>query len=726
MIFTYYLTYNGLTETLENEPVGWDAVEIRLERDRERHGIDENMDLSLQFHCQGAGRQVIEFALNAGIDEEIGLSIYLDCGGGNTLFYQGLLQLADVEMTDDFLTVPVKQIGVQQTFANRADTDININGLVGADGQALTALTMMPVNFEYHSRAIKLRAELETELNTIQWFEFTGATPPATAQPTGTTWTERIQTKIFIPRPTFTGFFPIPNFHQNGANLTLGSGNVLIQPVANLATNIFLEDGILEVEWNIEGVYHSITGATNEDRSTLSLVIYHGSDLATATVTVLGDTGTICAGCGNSPVPFSISGSTTINMQSTDLIWMDWIEQRQIFSGSVSGNSHSVGLEFSTFAISFEIDSEGEPSQGKAFPIYESTARVVEGICGAPIRSNFLGRTNSQPDNYSANGCGSFTVLANGYLIRNISGSDLFVNWNELFATLQSIFNVGWGWENGTVIIEDARDFYEDASSLVLDDINGITYRVASEFYTQRIEVGFNEWETNDLFISDETQTKRQYITRLKSVDNNIEAIAPFITSSYAIEVTRRLGGNDTYRDYNEKNFIIAATRDLIAGQPLLEKAEKNENFAAITGVRNVDTIYNYRFTPVKNLVRWFKTLNIGLTKYMSDLVRFASGEGNITAQSRDNIIDCDGGYNNQIVSESGNYDTFIGTVSESTPLFEPMFMEFEYPLTFSQYISIRNNRYKYIVANGEKAYIMQVVFRFNANSQILAVRKWE
>lgn len=728
MIFTYILTYNGVTHELENEPVGWENVEIRLDRDRERHGIDENIDLSLQFHCQGAGRQFIESALNNGIDETVQLDIYLDCGNGNELFYQGVLKLAESELTEDYYTVPLEQIGIQQTFANRADTDININGLVGADGQALPVLPTLPSDFTYHSRAIKLRAELETELNTLNYYTFAGLTPPATDQPTGVIWALAIQPQITIPSPTFDGFTQTAAFNQNDANLAAVGGNLLIQSQANLANNQFIESGLMRVDYNISGTYYDESlnpaGQTRGVNS-LSLLVRYGESIATSNVITLGVANAPYTG-GNQTIPFSFSGSQNINIGVNDRIWVFWFNNAYQITVGGASNSYRIGLNFSNFELSFETDSVSFPTEGQAFPIYESTARVVDGICGAPIVSDFLGRTNSQPTSYSNNGCGAFTVLTNGFQIRNLRPSQVYVNWKELFATLQSIFNVGWGWENGKVRIEDARYFYNDNLILEIDDANNITKRLASEFYTQRIEIGYDKWETNDLFITDETQTKRQYVSRLQSVDNNIDAIAPFITSSYAIEVTRRLGGNETYRDYNERNFIIAASRELTDGQPLLNSAEKDENFSVITGVRNVDTIYNYRFTPVKNLVRWFKTLNIGLTKYMSDLVRYASGEGNVLAQSKDDIILCDGGYRGLTVAENGDYNTFIGTDSESNPLFEPLFVEFDYPLTWEQYKLIKQNAYGYLVVNGEKIHLMQVVFKFRELSTILGVKKWE
>lgn len=728
MIFTYILEYNGITHELENEPVGWDAIEVRLERDRERHGIDESIEVTLQFHCQGAGREFIESALDNGIDEQVKLFIYLDCGTGNELFYEGVLKLADSELTEDYYTVPVEQTGIQQTFLNRVDTDININGLVGADGQALTPLPTLPTPFTYHSRAIKQRAELETELNTLVWYTFSGITPPATSQPTGVIWALAIQPQITIPSPTFDGFTQTAKFNQNDANLAAIGGNLLIQNQANLANNQFIEAGIMTIDYNISGTYYdqSISPASQtRGVNSLTLLIRYGESIPTSNVITLGVANAPYTG-GNQTLPFSFSGSTTITIGENDKIWVFWFNNAyQITAGSIT-NSYRIGLEFDNFELSFETDSVSFPTDGQAFPIYESTARVVEGISNVPIKSDYFGRTNSQPDSYPSNGCGSFTVLTNGFQIRNLRQSQVYVNWKELFTTLQAIFNVGWGWENGLIRIEDARYFYSDTLIDEFDDVNSITKRIASEFYTQRIEIGYDKWETNDLFITDEPQTKRQYVTRLKTVDNSIEAIAPYITSSYAIEVTRRLGGNDTYREYNERNFIIAANRELTSGQPLLNQAEIDENFSSVTNIRNSDTTYNLRFTPVKNLVRWFKTLNIGLTKYISDLVRFQSGEGNILAETVDNIIICDGGYIGLTVSESGNYDTFIGTDSESTPLFEPLFIEFEYPLTWQQYKVIRQNPYGYLIVNGNKYHVMQIVFRFSALSTVLAVKKWE
>lgn len=733
MIFTHILSYNGIDFQLAHDPVGWQDVELRLERDRERHGIEEMVNSSLSFHCQGAGREFVENALGNGIDEIVTITVYIDCGHGNELYYRGTLKLPEAEITEDYITVPVEQVSIERTFASRMGTDVNINGTVGVDGQTLPSLTMLPIDFEYHSRAIKMIADLETTENDLLFYTFTGTSAggsQATAQPTGPIWAIAIQPNILIPSPTFPSFVPTIPFHQNNANLGISSGNLLINYSANLASNIFIQAGNLTVTYDISGRYvdRAISPATfTRGVNSFSLLVRWGESLPTSQVITLGVANTpYTTGANEEEQLFSFNGSQTIDIGVNDKIWVFWFNNAyQITAGALS-NSYQIGLEFSNFELNFDTDSVGLPTIAQAFPIYESTARLVDGICGAQIQSQYFGRTNSMPRSYPANGCGSFTVLANGYQIRNLRAAQVYVNFNELFKTLQSIFNVGWGWGNGVLIIEGAESFYNDTLIVELDGANNITRRVAAEFYTQKIEIGFEQWETNDLFITDETQTKRQYATRIRSVDGSIDAIAPYITSSYAIEVTRRLGGNDTYRDYNEKNFIIAATRELTDGKPLLNSAEIDENFSAVLNVRNSDTTYNLRFTPVKNLVRWFKTLNVGLISYLNDLVRYASGEGNVEAVTVDDLISCDGGYNGVAVYENGDYDTRLATQSEQRPLFEPMFVEIEYPLTWDEYKQIRANRYGYIGVNGEKIHVMQVVFRHDGNSQILGVRKWE
>ena len=103
MEFRYTLSHSSGSHVLEQDPNGWQDIRLSLTRDGETHGIDEAIEVPLQFNCQGAGKTWILGVINGyGVDTEITLSIEVYCERVWQVFYTGILELMNYTNTDDY------------------------------------------------------------------------------------------------------------------------------------------------------------------------------------------------------------------------------------------------------------------------------------------------------------------------------------------------------------------------------------------------------------------------------------------------------------------------------------------------------------------------------------------------------------------------------------------------------------------------------------------------
>jgi hypothetical protein len=120
--------------------------------------------------------------------------------------------------------------------------------------------------------------------------------------------------------------------------------------------------------------------------------------------------------------------------------------------------------------------------------------------------------------------------------------------------------------------------------------------------------------------------------------------------------------------------------------------AERDENFTLVDNVIDKDSYYNLRVTPNRNMLRWSNMLNIGLYKYLSEDYYFSDGKSNFKAVTNmavgtgDEVLGID-------ISEQGQFDA--GDLQQ--PIFEPVELEFEAPLSVKDFLKIQANPYKLI-----------------------------
>jgi len=736
MEFRYTLTHSSGSHILSQDPDGWQDIRLNLTRDGETHGIDEAIDTPLKFNCQGAGKEWILDIINSyGVDTEVSLTIEVYCDRVWEAFYTGLLELMNYTNTDDYFECNIIQTGFYETFLNRIDTDVDLFSLEGVDGQTLEAYTKAPFDFTLHSRAIRMRSGWGYEDTTIDEFVFSNSNldPKQKGFPTSDT------SRVFLQPPfnrledeiNRTNLLP-KYYAQNETPFSDDDIQDFLTPALDTAGNFLIEDIEVNLTWDVSGdftEYPTSPMSTSRAISDASLFLIYGNDLESATGAITLGTIPGHFETGNSSTkPFNFTGSQTFTLPKGNKIWLYWSFTYLVSASGSSTNEVTFFVGYDTADISIVSDTTTTASTCKAFGIHEAFSRVTESITGqaTPFQSELLGRTNSQPVSYADTGCLGLNVITGGYNIRQIKQKNitkdprpLFVSFSKLYNSINAINPIGYGQDNGVIRVEDISYFYQDTAPILEFDNVTVTETNAAEFFVNNIEIGYDKWESEDVGGIDETNTVHEYATRIKNNKNPLSLLGELITSSYAIEHTRRSRvKKETDWKYDEDTCLIATSGTLLF-------AEKDANFSSISNIIRPDTTYNLRYTPARNFVRWLKVINSCLLKYNTDIIKFASGEGNIEAVSTQ-TDSCDGSYGNNSLQENQNFSPFIGgSTSEVTPLWQPLFYEFQYPLTYAEYKTLKANRYKTVTVNGVEGYVWSVDFDFNNVSLLKILAKY-
>lgn len=250
--------------------------------------------------------------------------------------------------------------------------------------------------------------------------------------------------------------------------------------------------------------------------------------------------------------------------------------------------------------------------------------------------------------------------------------------------------------------VEEREFFYQREMSVNITQIDTITRKYDNDVIFNKVDIGYSQWQSEDISGIDDPQTKKVYATRFKKIGNGIDIKSDFIAASLAIETTRRQTVEKS-RDYKFDNnvFIIAINPDDVSPDSYIP--ELDENFTSILNLLNSDTRYNIRLSVARNFLRWQKWFNGCLQNYVGSFFKFVSGEGNydmVTAMLNGSPDCLNEDYDGQELSEKQDIsvtDDIIHT---------PNYYEIEGPMEWDTYKTIRNNRRNAIGINGNPLFI--------------------
>jgi hypothetical protein len=759
---------------------------------RDTQGIDAEILITIEAFCGcDPSTEAPDYSID--FSDDYGSMVGGDCDEGFEDFYLGELELNTWDTKDGLTKVNIKPRGILETVKNRLDTKIDLQAMESLDGDVFEDTFNTPYDLTLHGKTIIQTGELEYVENpdTIEiggdvgiipagWeqvgedidslaipFEFADPAREVTHSYSQTTIPGEIiinEVEVFsedLNTIARDDNFPATDIQFQSENLytisNSGSDVYNIDVAFRFAHVIYLKvtnllidagDKIFICDYTVS-CYLSIGSTIYQLGSTYSNLIETTFSPETE--------GTFAWGI----VPFeefsfaeTFTG-VTINDGEEIKLYVKIGTNSSIERPATPLSSYSIDVYVNTFTHSdfgygqksfFNITqtSTVPETTSKAFAIFETGAQIARCIVGEndSFRSNIFGRVNSEPYQYEENGCGSFNAITNGFMIRSypLTERTVRLSMNDYFKGLNPIWNLGMGIEKAGsdyYIVVDSKEYFYDVDT-VLMTINNIPHLLryeSPEHYYNIILSGYEKWQIELINGLEEPNSKREYYTGIKAVDNKLDLVSPLVASAYRIEVARRNQYRNTLTtdsEFDEDNYIIALNRTEVDGVPTqLDVAEKNENFADVTDLLSPETSYNLRLTPNRNILRWGNVINAGLTKYTGREIKFTSGEGNYKMTSQFDADTCPGNWNNEVLSEGQNIQWDDANNTFSDPIWIPEILEFEWPVKFSEFKTIEANpKGVFSISESETGHIKGFILEFkyvpNGRSKFKLLRAFE
>lgn len=679
-----------------DEPVGFADIELSIKRDEVFHGMSYEASTSiLQF--RGTAYDYLKDKYETeGVKSNVLFRAMTTC---ETYDYEellsGRLNFGKYKETcgdQCFISMPVEQDSCAVVFNARKDQSVDVDKNTGVDSiMPLAEYAGLGVSTELpaHELFVGVEGYESADGETIDLAVFASSGPG-----------------FYAVRPTYT--------IENNASINqsqlipasnIGTGesgsDIIISPVLLLNDTIGdCFEGGFDYEVRLKGSYNLI-GEAPFFLGYIQTVVGYGEfpdDLTTL----------------NSEFVFGPDGDINPNhagvfdITYTGNVILPQGEGFYVYMQTGSRITGEITFDAETYVKITGIKS-CPATPAELYLVHETLSRVSEAITNGCVRvkSSFYGRTDSEPFAFPADGCGGLRTLTSGLKIRQAVEDKFFVSMKDLLEGLNGIDNIGFDIvEDPDIIdrsllrIEGVDFFYQDIEILRHDGIPKAETEVEETKHYSRIEVGYKKWEVERVNGLDEFNSNRQYNTSLDTINSHLDITSILVAGSYPIEITRQQsfadsGGADT--KYDNDTFIICMER------PSYPYGTIQVELGNITNAQNIfspNTIYNYRISPLRNLMRWYKTIAAGFAA-LSDTENklfFLSGTGNLIASGLMTDTTCR--QENTDLAENQNiFVTKFTNVVDYTPLWKNELITYEYPMSIADYREIKENPYGYISA---------------------------
>lgn len=689
---------NGLIETVINEPMGWDTGLFNINRDKEMHGLFFAYTSTLEFVDSGydAIKEVYDVD---GIRTLLFLRIELDCdqtGDFEQIYYGKLDFSTEEELSSDYcsfscaISPSIEEVMLKD---NRATT-YTITKNVTLLGQSLNQL------YPYGITTREKEIELETNyLANIDYSNYCNGT----ANDTGSL--RLLSVLLFNTLPAYQDTFD-GNDHAGSDSSFFDDNN----PPNVTGHHMWKSpvDGMIKIDFKLFGFLNYSKPFVTDTRA--DFIIYRNENISdvlfsSAIKGLSNDT--------NYSGTFLTDG-TVLNIAVNESDTIGWVilYSNTIINPTINPFTFSTTLSTDSF-FNITFNEKFGDTISSTVLLHDVFRRLSQNILNKEnaFYSELLGLKQTRGYAYTGNGCAGATAITNGYNLRGFTFDEkpLFSNFDDAYNSLNSIWNTGIGIETiggeRRIRIEPKAYFYNFSPSITLDLIKEIKYAFSGDYIYDNIIIGFKKYGTEDgtekTGTIDSFATKRQFKTPFVGLANNqsLELFSEWIADHYTIEFTRRKqilqSGSSSWK-FDEDNFIICLSRQY-DGSPLPQN-EQAEAFDIVDGISTPLTSYNLRIAPANNLLRWLNFLFMGYKP--TDLLKFTFGTIHIPMETRMINQYCDGSYNDHAFFQNQDLSPIDVNIASREPILMPRTASFAYPLSWTQYKTIRDNPTKAIQFN--------------------------
>lgn len=562
----YYFKYapeTGPPLYLEDEPIKWDAVRIKLKRDRDWHGINyeyTDEDIALEFDCL-SGSDFIESIYQAqGGDGYIGFEFGYFNGISEVPEYNGKINLATRKLLSSYrISAVIEREGMHDLIRTRWGTKADLFYGQSIDGKTINAPT--PIDLELHSKVI---------INNYN--KKTGVEGNLTLQP-------------FLGDEKHDIWFVFNTIPENeidsNIDATIGSnlGPTGDDPVQSGLALLFDLNLNGSFTFNINLSYAFNIKLT---RKTISLAkpkigdwfLDHWIEIRDLNNVVKAKQriGTQITGNKNGQIladPGVYNVNTSIANYTVDLAFGDRVYLYAHFNlDGFNAGWKGVEAYIKTYNTSINVEARTNTgtSSARVLLAHETLTQAIAYVTGQDdaVYSEFFGREDL---GYSSDGCGAYKAITNGFQIRKFQPAIRApkLSPQEILVSLNAIFCLGMGYETisgqNKLRIEERGYFYQDHEIMYIPEIGNYTEEVAGDKIYPNILAGYTKYLDEGLRLLDEYNTEHKYTTPIKNSDQELDLRSSLITSGYALEQTRRSQYADTEKDstkYDDDGFLIA------------------------------------------------------------------------------------------------------------------------------------------------------------------------
>lgn len=707
---------------LIDEPIGWNGFVYKLIRDDKYHGVFfEASANSLTFI--GDAAEIITHAKETiGIDANLIFRAEYKCEGSREFStgLEGRINIGSYERTcglDCRVKVGIEQDTCAMTFKNRVDQKVSVDSTNSMDGVDLTQYSGLNIPLTLPTQEIPISADAQVAgegdgLSLENMVFFLGE-------------------QNLLVRPTYgvvndnsilTGQLDNPvNDFQDPTEFFLLSPQVLLEENSDCISQDFYYKIRLKGAVDIDITDSTGSFAFFSLRTVVDVWDGEGTHVGPGNQT--GDAtplhNDLVDFLVDDPIPFDVTYTGTVNIPVGSAIYA-YI--KIYYSAGIDTNATA------NFNIAFDPETsfylynvkECPPTEAKVYLVNETLARLTEIITDRcfTVKSDYYGRTDSQPYAHDSDGCGSLRALTSGLKIRAAEDKEYFTSFTEIFEGLKGIDNIGMGILDGDVRVEPVEFFYKDIEILRIPNIPTMTTEYDESKVYSVIKIGYKTWEAQEVKGILEFNSNKEFRTSVRSVNNVIDAMSNLIASGSIIEsirFERLLDTGEKDGTFDNESFIFSLRRTAYGYEVEQGIIENPENIA------NPNTAYNWRIRPMYNLMRWFKSMAnsyINLQNTGSKLF-FNSGTGNYEAGGNISVYDpCS--LESQKIFE--NTDLDVSKYKELVlPIHGPDIVKFTYPMSYKDYELIKSNPYGYIsiqCGSGqfERAYIKEIQYNISSS----------
>ncbi len=553
-----------------DEPIGMDEFTISINRDEKWHGVFIEASASrLQFY--GDAYAILKAAKEAyGVDANIIFTASIKCEGQAefTPALSGRLNFGEYkEHCGDtcMISMNVEQDTCAMVFKNRFDQKVNIDSNLAFDKLTLLEdYEGLGFNLPLATQVVPISADGNVE---------PGGDETDVTDPPG------YGNTTFSVRPTY-GIVRDSSIATTSLEDPVNTYNIFAQLTGEQITGaitpqVLIEEplGCIADEWEynvrLKGTFEQ-TGPDNGEWFRVAFGYWDGVGNILDNLVPIEPFIYYYLPEPGFPETFDHTFTGTVSLP--DGVGVYAIIQNYVLGTGIQ-HGRIVNFDEETSFYLFN-DRQCPATDCESYMINETLARCTEAITDRclTIKSDYYGRSDSEPYESETDGCGGLRVVMNGLKIRQATDKLFFTSMEDLMNGLRAIDNIGMGMEPNTEVglgewvrIEPAEYFYQPAKILTLPYTPKAESDMQEMLVYSNILYGYNNWEIKSTKGIDEFNSYKERRTGIKSVSNELDITTDLIAAGYVIEnlrVSTLAQTGEADNSYDNDVFIVCTDRD--------------------------------------------------------------------------------------------------------------------------------------------------------------------